>query len=111
MQPTNSPHNRRSSPRLPVTLSIDYCIAGRAYRDFTRDLSLSSVFVLSRRSYPAGTPVVSVLELPDPLKITGHVTRSNGHGFAVKFNANKHLTKFVINNLNVLDSCRELSKK
>ena len=85
-----APQERRSEPRLPVTLTAQCQIGSRVVREVVGDLSVNGMFVHTGQAADAGTSVSAALALPYAdgprfCTLVGRVVRSEGAGLAVEF--------------------------
>jgi uncharacterized protein (TIGR02266 family) len=72
---------RRTNPRIPFRVPIEYDGFERFRPDFTLNLSASGLFVLTPNPLPVGRRLIIRFELPDvgvPVELTGRVTWSPG---------------------------------
>lgn len=87
--------NSRRTYRKACSMMVDYCVGGRFFTGFARDISMEGVFIENRHPGAAGEPVQLTLsspELPKPLKIDGVIARITDDGIGVRFNKH-HATR------------------
>ncbi len=85
---------KRAYPRKKCTMTTDYVIGNRAYRNFVMDISEGGVFVQNADSLTKGDEIVQSFSLSDkqiPFKFTGEVVRVGKDGVGIKF---KNLTQY-----------------
>lgn len=85
---------KRATPRKKCTMTTDYAIGDRAYRNFVKDISETGVFVQTSNPLTIGDEIVQSFSLSNkqiPFKFTGEIVRSGKDGFGVKF---KNLTQY-----------------
>jgi TolA-binding protein len=79
---------KRTSPRSPVFIAVNYSIAGRVRTDFIRNISDDGVFIETHESMSEGQDITMTFKHPgsqDHRKIGGRVVRIDPPGVGVKF--------------------------
>jgi hypothetical protein len=87
--------NSRRTYRKACSMMVDYCVGGRFFTGFAKDISMEGVFIENRHPGAAGETVQLTLsspELPKPLKIDGVIARITDAGIGVRFNKH-HATR------------------
>ena len=85
---------KRANPRKACTMTTDYVLGNRAYRNFVKDISESGVFVQTSDPLALGDEIVQSFSLSNkqiPFKFKGEIVRADEDGFGVKF---KNLTQY-----------------
>ena len=68
--------DRRSSPRAPVDLDVEYRKLNAFFQDYTRNISKGGTFIRTGKPLEVGTEFnfkLTIPELPEPLSIRGRV--------------------------------------
>jgi type IV pilus assembly protein PilZ len=68
--------DRRSDPREPIGLKVEYERLNAFFADYTKNISRGGTFIQTRRPLPVGTEFVFELFIPtldEPLQIRGRV--------------------------------------
>ncbi|MDY0133037.1 MAG: PilZ domain-containing protein [Desulforegulaceae bacterium] len=78
---------KRSYPRKPYFIPIDYIDRNRIYREYIVDINPSGVFIKTDNSVPVGNEISLTLPFPsqNQLTISGIVIRNTSQGIAVRF--------------------------
>lgn len=79
---------RRTHPRKPCFLSVNYATDDRAYQEFIQDISTTGVFIETRHLLPVGQNIAMTFSFPsrqDNIKLTGSVARTTPQGLGVAF--------------------------
>lgn len=79
---------RRTHPRKPCFLSVNYATDERAYQEFIQDISTTGVFIETRHLLPVGQNIAMTFSFPsrqDNIKLTGSVARTTPQGLGVAF--------------------------
>jgi len=74
----SSPHDRRTAPRGPIRLRVDYERMNAFFADYTKNISRGGTFIKTKRPLPIGTEFLFKLFVPgrdQPLTIHGEVQR------------------------------------
>src|SRR5512143_3378863 len=76
---------KRSHPRFPLILAVDYPGAASTVRDYTENLSAGGLFIRTEREFEVGERVTLLLSFPDllePAEIEVEVVRMRAAGGA-----------------------------
>ncbi len=79
---------RRTYPRKPCFLSVNYATDDRAYQEFIQDISTAGAFIETRHLLPIGQNIAMTFSLPssqENIKLTGSVARTTPQGLGVAF--------------------------
>jgi type IV pilus assembly protein PilZ len=85
---------RRSEPRRPIELKVEYKRLNTFFADYTKNISRGGTFIKTSRPLPIGTEFLFKLVVPgrdEPLTIHGEVQRivdasdGEGPGMAIRF--------------------------
>lgn len=79
----DSDGDRRSQPRAPIGLKVEYQRLNTFFADYTRNISRGGTFIRTRDPLPVGTQFVFELvvpQLPRPLTLRGEVRWVRGEG-------------------------------
>ncbi len=82
------PREKRTYPRKPCFLSVNYATDDRAYQEFIQDISTTGAFIETRHLLPIGQNISMTFSLPsrhENIKLTGSVARTTSHGLGVAF--------------------------
>lgn len=88
------PHERRSEPRRPIELKVEYKRLNTFFADYTKNISRGGTFIKTSRPLPVGTEFLFKLFVPgraEPLTIHGEVQRiidaadAEEPGMAIRF--------------------------
>jgi type IV pilus assembly protein PilZ len=74
MSPSDA--DRRSAPRGPIRLRVDYERMNAFFADYTKNISKGGTFIKTERPLPIGTRFLFALSVPalsEPVQITGEV--------------------------------------
>ena len=88
---------RRTFPRIPCRVLVDYVVDGLAYRDCIANISEGGAFIETSHAVETGSPVTlsfSLFEDRQPVKVTGHVAWAGATGVGVRFQPNQTITQF-----------------
>ncbi len=94
MADDDSPGERRSEPRRPIELKVEYKRLNTFFADYTKNISRGGTFIKTSRPLPIGTEFLFKLLVPsraEPLTIHGEVQRIIGAneegdaGMAIRF--------------------------
>ena len=96
-----STQSKRTSPRAPVSIRVEYHRLNAFFSEYTRDISKGGIFIKTDEPIPVGTECQFSLSFPnhnDPITLQGVVRRvvedadeqsdvkvDNGMGIAFKF--------------------------
>jgi type IV pilus assembly protein PilZ len=72
-----SPHDRRTAPRGPIRLRVDYERMNAFFADYTKNISKGGTFIKTSRPLPVGTRFLFALAVPalsEPVTLDGEVT-------------------------------------
>src|SRR5438874_12286520 len=72
-----SPHDRRTAPRRPIRLRVDYERMNACFADYTKNISKGGTFIKTARPLPVGTRFLFALAVPalsEPVTLDGEVT-------------------------------------
>jgi type IV pilus assembly protein PilZ len=72
-----SPHDRRTAPRGPIRLRVDYERMNAFFADYTKNISNGGTFIKTSRPLPVGTRFLFALAVPalsEPVTLDGEVT-------------------------------------
>ena len=81
---------RRSYYRKRLRLPVAYSIQKNIHRNYTRDISLGGVFILTRDSFQAGEEIKIIFKSAGTetlIKLLGTVARVTSDGIGVRFTA------------------------
>jgi type IV pilus assembly protein PilZ len=73
---TDNPADRRSSPRLPIELKVEYKRLNAFFADYTKNISKGGTFIKTTKALGIGTEFIFKLVVPgleDPLRLRGRV--------------------------------------
>jgi len=73
----SSPHDRRTTPRGPIRLRVDYERMNAFFADYTKNISKGGTFIKTSRPLPVGTRFLFALAVPalsEPVTLDGEVT-------------------------------------
>ena len=78
---------KRKHPRVPCNAPIEYALKNRTYRNLSRDISTSGLFVETWNSASIGEAITLLIPLDnqEPIKIEGKVVRTDPQGIGVEF--------------------------
>jgi type IV pilus assembly protein PilZ len=74
MNPSDS--DRRTAPREPIRLRVEYQRMNAFFADYTKNISKGGTFIKTARPLPLGTRFLFALSVPafsEPVQITGEV--------------------------------------
>jgi Tfp pilus assembly protein PilZ len=80
--------DRRTFPRKPVSIAVDYCKSQQFFKDFIQDVSGNGVFIETQQPFVVGEKISLSFTLPDsklPIKVEGTVVRIAADGIGVSF--------------------------
>ena len=103
-----SPHDRRTAPRGPIRLRVDYERMNAFFADYTKNISKGGTFIKTSRPLPVGTRFLFALAVPalsEPVTLDGEVTwvlkgedategREPGMGIRFLFASERQRTEF-----------------
>ncbi|HWE23639.1 MAG TPA: TIGR02266 family protein [Myxococcales bacterium] len=72
-----SPPDRRTAPRGPIRLRVDYERMNAFFADYTKNISKGGTFIKTSRPLPVGTRFLFALAVPalsEPVTLDGEVT-------------------------------------
>jgi len=78
----------RSNERKRYTLAVDYADVSRAFTDYLQDISVSGVFMISRRPFQVGEELFLRINFPHevyPFKVLSEVVRITSEGVGLRF--------------------------
>jgi len=81
---------RRSYYRKRLRLPVAYAVQKNIHRNYTRDISLGGVFILTRDSFQAGEEIKIIFKSGSTeslIKLLGTVARVTPEGIGVRFTA------------------------
>lgn len=86
----NSPYKeKRISPRVSMSMAVNYAARGEAYEDFIQDISAGGVYIETQAHFIVGQTLSITLPLPGHqsyMQVSGEVVRVSPGGVGVKFN-------------------------
>lgn len=79
---------KRKHPRRPCSAPIEYSLQSQTYRNLSRDISASGLFIETWDSFPIGEELTLSIPISDNqkyLKVEGKVVRSDRQGIGIEF--------------------------
>lgn len=78
---------KRRHPRIPCSAPIEYTARDRTFRNLSRDISTSGLFVETWDAFSVGETITMTLPLEkqEPLKLNGKVVRIDKQGIGIEF--------------------------
>ena len=79
---------QRKYPRKVCLLDMDYFTGERAFKDFSKDISNSGIFIETRNPLSVGDEILLTIQLAgevEEIKISGEIVRTTSHGIGVRF--------------------------
>jgi type IV pilus assembly protein PilZ len=76
----SSPNSRRSAPRAPIDLKVEYKKMNTFFADYAKNISKGGTFIKTDRPLPVGTEFLFKLSLPKratPFELRGAVIWTN----------------------------------
>lgn len=92
----------REYQRKACTIAVDYANLDRAVTDYSRDISPSGVFMVSKGVFQVGEEIFLRINFPDeqnPFKIPAKVVRTTSEGIGLKFEFKSQIQKEIITTL------------
>jgi Tfp pilus assembly protein PilZ len=95
---------KRTYPRKPCFLSVNYATDDRAYQEFIQDISTAGAFIETRHLLPIGQNISMTFSLPsshENIKLSGSVARITPQGLGVAFflqndNQKNYLSSYIV---------------
>ena len=79
---------RRRHHRIPCSAPIEYNIRDQTYRNLSRDISVSGLFIETWNSFPIGEKLTLTFPLADNkrnFRIEGEIVRAEKQGVGIEF--------------------------
>jgi hypothetical protein len=78
---------KRRHPRMPCSAPIEYTARDRTFRNLSRDISTSGLFVETWDAFSVGETIAMALPLEkqEPIQLTGKVVRIDKQGIGIEF--------------------------
>ena len=78
---------KRRHPRIPCSAPIEYIARDRTFRNLSRDISTSGLFVETWDAFSVGETIAMALPLEKqaPVKLKGKVVRIDKQGIGIEF--------------------------
>jgi len=94
-----TPESRRTFPRIPCRVLVDYVVDGLAYRDCIANISEGGAFIETSNTLDTGSPVTlsfSLFQDQQPVKVVGTVAWAGPTGVGVRFHPNQTISQFCL---------------
>jgi type IV pilus assembly protein PilZ len=97
MSSAEEPADKRSTPRAPIELKVEYKRVNTFFADYTKNISRGGTFISTDKPLPIGTEFIFALgipNIPDLLRLRGKViwatpaaeaTKANPAGMGIEF--------------------------
>lgn len=79
---------KRKHPRMPCSAAIEYAMQDQTYRNLSRDISTSGIFIETWEPFSIGdelTLTIPISNAQESIKVEGKVVRTEKRGMGVEF--------------------------
>ena len=91
--------SRRTFPRIPCRVLVDYVVDGLAYRDCIANISEGGAFIETSNTLDTGSSITlsfSLFQDQQPVKVIGTVAWAGATGVGVRFHPNQTISQFCL---------------